>query len=164
MGLYFARLPLDYRCWIKGDDWAAIDEDAVRKIDAAIAFGRKWGVHVQLCFHRAPGFCINPPAEPKDLFSDEEALRVCSRHWSFFARRYRGIPNEELTFDLFNEPSYSESRTRTNIVRVVRHLVEAIRREDPIRMIMADGYFCGRDPITCLRIMSFLSVANGIMV
>lgn len=147
-GFNFARLPLDYRCWIKGDDWAAIDESAVRKIDAAIAFGRKWGVHVQLCFHRAPGFCINPPTEPRDLFSDAEALRVCARHWSFFARRYRGIPNEELTFDLFNEPSYSESRARTNIVRVVRHLVEAIRGEDPSRMIMADGYFCGRDPIT----------------
>lgn len=147
-GFNFARLPLDYRCWIKGGDWNAIDETEVAKLDEAIRFGQKYGVHVQICFHRAPGFCINPPAEPKDLFSDAEAFAVCARHWAYFARRYRAIPNRDLSFDLFNEPSWSESKARTNIVRVVRGLVEAIRREDPERLIAADGFFCGLKPIT----------------
>ena len=147
-GFNFARLPLDYRCWIRGDDWNAIDEGEVEKIDDAIRLGRKYGIHVQLCLHRAPGFCINPPKEPRDLFHDSEAFAVCAAHWRMFARRYRGIPNRELSFDLFNEPNWWESKARTNIVRVVRGLYDTIRAEDPERMIVADGYFCGRDPIT----------------
>ena len=147
-GFNFARLPLDYRCWIKDGDWNAIDEKSVRKIDEAIGFGRKYGIHVQICFHRAPGFCINSPEEPKDLFRDAEALDVCAKHWAYFARRYRGIPNDELSFDLFNEPSYPESAARTNIVRVVRRLIDAIHDEDPERFIVADGYWCGRTPVS----------------
>lgn len=146
-GFNFARLPLDYRFWIKDGDWSAIDESKVKSIDEAIDFGAKWNVHVQLCFHRAPGYCVNKPEEPKNLFRDEEAYRVCARHWAFFARRYKGIPNSRLSFDLFNEPCDVESELKTNLVRVVRGLVAAIRAEDPDRLIVADGKFCGREPI-----------------
>ena len=147
-GFNFARLPLDYRCWIKGNDWNEIDELELEKLDDAIRLGRKYGIHVQLCLHRAPGFCINPPKEPKNLFHDAEAFDVCARHWRCLARRYRDIPNCDLSFDLFNEPDWWESKARTNIVRVVQGLAQAIRDEDPDRLIVADGYFCGRDPIT----------------
>ena len=54
-GFNFARLPMDYRFWIVDDDWNKIDESAVAHIDRAIALGRKWGVHVQVCMHRCPG-------------------------------------------------------------------------------------------------------------
>ena len=40
----------------------------------AVEFGRKYGVHVNLNFHRAPGYCVNPPKEPFDLWTDEKAL------------------------------------------------------------------------------------------
>jgi len=113
----------------------------VKKLDEAIAYGRKWGVHVQLCLHRAPGYCINPPKEPKDLFTDADALAACARHWSYFARRYRGIPNDELTFNLFNEPP---GRNPERYERVARALVCAIRQEDPDRFIIADGLEAGR--------------------
>ena len=146
-GFNFARLPLDYRCWIKGDDWNAIAETELEKLDEAIRLGQKYGIHVQLCFHRAPGFCINPPAEPKDLFHDAEAFDVCAKHWRTLARRYRAVPNKDLSFDLFNEPSWRESKARTNIVRVVKGLYAAIKAEDPERMVVADGYYCGKDPI-----------------
>ena len=140
-GFNFARLPLDYRYWIKDGDWHVIDEEEVKKLDEAIAYGRKWGVHVQLCLHRAPGYCINPPREPKDLFTDADALAACARHWSYFARRYRGIPNDELTFNLFNEPP---GRNPERYERVARALVCAIRQEDPDRFIIADGLEAGR--------------------
>ena len=146
-GFNFARLPLDYRCWIRGNDWNAIDEAELGKLDAAIAHGRKYGIHVQLCLHRAPGYCVNPPAEPKSLFHDDEAFAVCAKHWRCLAKRYRGVPNDVLTFDLFNEPDAHESRVRTNMVRVVKGLVAAIRAEDPNRVIVADGYYYGRKPI-----------------
>ncbi len=156
-GFNFARLPLDYRYWIKGGDWNVIDEEEVKKLDAAIAYGRKWGVHVQLCLHRAPGYCINPPKEPKDLFTDPSALAACAKHWSYFARRYRGIPNDELTFNLFNEPPGWISE---RYERVARALVCAIRQEDPDRFIIADGLEAGR--IALLPLARLPGVGQGI--
>ncbi|MFA0781283.1 MAG: hypothetical protein RJAPGHWK_002809, partial [Candidatus Fervidibacter sp.] len=61
LGFNFVRLPLDYRFWADPTDWAKICEDALKPIDDAIKFGEKWGIHVQLNFHRAPGYCVNPP-------------------------------------------------------------------------------------------------------
>jgi hypothetical protein len=46
-GFNFARLPMDYHYWIKNGDWDEIDEEAVKRIDEAIGFARKWRIHVQ---------------------------------------------------------------------------------------------------------------------
>ena len=45
------------------------------KLQEAIAFGEKHHLHVCVNLHRAPGFCINPPEEPSNLWADEEPLR-----------------------------------------------------------------------------------------
>lgn len=143
-GFNFARLPLDYHYWIKNGDWNEIDEAAVRRIDEAIGYARKWGVHVQLCFHRAPGFCVNPPKEPVDLFEDAGAQRAFAKHWRFFARRYRGIPNDALSFNLFNEPDMVAAE---KVERIMAMLTRMIREEDPERFIVADGRRWGREPL-----------------
>ena len=75
-GFDFVRLPLSYRCWADVDDWLNLDEDVLKEIDEAVEFGRKYGIHVNINFHRAPGYCVNPPKEPLDLWGDEEALDV----------------------------------------------------------------------------------------
>ena len=145
-GFNFARLPLDYRHWTHGKDWNEIVPDALKPIDEAIAFGRKHGVHVQLCFHRAPGYCINrPELEPASLFKDPEAAEVCARHWAFFARRYRDIPNEALSFNLMNEPN---GVAADKYAQVACTLIAAIRREDPQRFICSDGINGGNVPVS----------------
>ena len=150
-GFNFARLPLDYRCWIKGNDWDAIDEDELRKLDAAVRLGQKHGIHVQLCLHRAPGYCINPPEEPKDLFRDRDAQRVFLKHWTTLAKRFRGISNDDLSFDLFNEPPWEISSWQPELHdRVCRMAIEAIRKVDPERFIVVDGYFAGQRPVPAL--------------
>ena len=143
-GLDFVRFPMDYRCWTEPDDWKVFREDVLKEIDEAVDFGRRYGVHVNLNLHRAPGYCVNPPKEPLDLWKDDEALDVCARHWAHFACRYKSIPNKELSFDLLNEPAVIPEET---YVRVVKRLVEAIREEDPDRLIVADGLRWGRDPV-----------------
>lgn len=143
-GFDFARLPLSYRCWVETDDWMKLKENVLKEIDQAVEFGQKYKVHVNINFHRAPGYCVNPPKEHLDLWTDDEALRVCSFHWAHFAKRYKGIPNEEVSFDLLNEPARIPEET---YVRVVKALVEAIRSEDPKRLIIADGLSWGRDPV-----------------
>ena len=68
-GFNFARLPMDYRFWIKNKNWDEIDEDRIKLIDQAVAWGEKYHIHVQLCFHRAPGYTVAKPPEQKDLFT-----------------------------------------------------------------------------------------------
>ena len=73
-GFNFARLPMSYWTWGDVDDWSKIDENTLKHIDQAIGYGQQYGVHVNINFHRAPGYCINRgELEPYQLFEDEEA-------------------------------------------------------------------------------------------
>jgi len=140
----FVRLPLSYHCWSDPDDWLTLREPELKDVDQAVEFGRQHGVHVNLNLHRAPGYCVNPPKEPLDLWKDDKALEACTFHWAHFAKRYKGIPNERLSFDLLNEPGDIPPDT---YVRVVKRLVEGIRAEDPQRLVIADGLKWGHDPV-----------------
>src|SRR5260370_41910104 len=73
-GFDFVRLPLSYRCWTPGKDWKEISEPVLNEIDEAGEFGKQHGIHVCLNFHRAPGYCVNPPAEPFALWAATDAL------------------------------------------------------------------------------------------
>jgi endoglucanase len=157
-GFDFVRLPLSYRCWSSPERWRDLDEDVLKEIDDSVEFGRRHGVHVNVNFHRAPGYCVNPPAEPFDLWSDEEALEACAYHWAHFARRYKGIPNEHVSFDLLNEPARIPEET---YVRVVQALVHAIRAEDAERLIIADGLSWGRDPVHGLATLGVAQSTRG---
>ena len=149
-GFNFARLPVDYRFFSKGKDhWYEIDESKLPRLDEAVAFGRKHRIHVQICFHRIPGYTVAAyQLEKHNLFRDPEALDAACRYWACLAKRYRGVPNDELSFNLFNEPSlsvaaqcgYSGAKRYAEIIRI---LVKAIRDEDPDRFVMADGLNSG---------------------
>ncbi|WP_214226125.1 cellulase family glycosylhydrolase [Pedobacter sp. B4-66] len=143
-GFNFARLPMSYHCWSKPDDWLQIDEKVLKEIDQAIAFGIKHKIHVNLNLHRIPGYCVNPPAEPLNLWKDDKALDAAAFHWQTFANRYKGINNSKLSFDLINEPSNVEE---ADYVRVITRIVSAIRQEDPDRLIIIDGLQYGTKPV-----------------
>lgn len=147
-GFNFVRLPLTYEYWVDPQDWTQVVDDALAPIDDAVAWGRKYGLHVCLNFHRAPGYCINPPAEAKSLWTDEQAQRACAAHWRAFARRYRDVPSSELSFNLLNEPPYGLAEaTYANVITL---LVDAIREEDPDRLIVVDGLDAGRRPLVAI--------------
>ena len=147
LGFNFVRIPMDYRCWIVDGDWEKFDEEILKDIDEAIEFGKKYDIHVCLNLHRAPGFTVAKPAEPRDLWTDPEAQRVCKLHWQMFARRYKDVDPKYLSFNLFNEPvGVSEE----NYVKVVKMLVEAIHAENPNRVIIADGLYWGYIPVKSL--------------
>ncbi len=157
-GFNFVRLPMDYRFWIKDGQWTQIDESAFADIDQAIAFGRKYNIHVCLNFHRAPGYTVAQPAESADLWTDPEAQRVCAMHWAYFARRYKDVPNTHLSFNLLNEPADIDGET---YYRVVNQLVRAIRCEDPDRLIIADGLNWGRQPCKELLPLRLAQATRG---
>ncbi len=134
----------------------------MQEIDQAIAWGRARKIHVNLCLHRAPGYCVNPPKESLNLWADdeggEEARRQFAAQWAMFAARYKGIPSDQLSFDLVNEPADVSAAAYT---RAVTSAVTAIRASDPTRLIVADGLRYGNDPVPELAPLKIAQSTRG---
>ena len=158
LGFNFTRLPLDYRCWVNQGDWRKLREDRLVWVDDAVAFGKKYGVHVQINFHRAPGFTVASPAEAKSVWKDEEAREVCALHWGTFAKRYAGISNREVSFNLFNEPAGVEAGPYKE---TVARMISAIREVDKDRLIVCDGRDYGTKPPTELVGLGVATATRG---
>jgi endoglucanase len=158
LGFNFVRLPMDYRCWIDGADWMKFREETFKEIDEAVGFGEKHGVHVCLNFHRAPGYTVASPKEEKEIWTDDETLRVCVAHWERFAERYKGIPNARLSFNLFNEPSIVPADAYR---RVVEAVLGGIRKHDAERLVICDGRLWGRVPPTELLGLGVAAATRG---
>jgi endoglucanase len=156
-GFDFTRLPMSYLCWT-GSDWLQFKEAELKHVDEAVEFGRKHRVHVNINFHRAPGYCVNPPKEQLDLWTDEKALDACAQHWAHFARRYKGLSNSAVSFDLLNEPPDIKAES---YIKVVTRLVQAIRAEDPKRLVIADGLRWGTSPVTGLASLGIAQSTRG---
>lgn len=159
-GFNFVRLPTDYRIWTNAP--GQYDEKQLKDIDQAIKWGRQRKIHVNLCLHRAPGYCINPPGETLNLFAPdqqgEEARSQFGAQWGMFAARYQGIPNTDLSFDLVNEP---DGITAAEYLPAVQVAVEAIRAADPTRLIIADGLQCGNQPVPELAPLGIAQSTRG---
>jgi len=143
LGFNFVRIPVDYRFWIKDGDWNRIDESAVEPLDDAVRLGRKYNVHVMINLHRAPGYTVAKPPEKLNVFKDEEALRVCVKHWGMLAQRYKDVPSSTLSFNLFNEPV----ATPDEYEKVVDALVKEIRKYNPDRLVVCDGLAYGKEVV-----------------
>lgn len=157
-GFNFVRLPMSYRCWSEPEHWREMKESQLKDVDGAIEFGRRYGVHVNLNLHRAPGYCVNPPKEPMDLWTEDRALEACAYQWGRLARRYRGIPNDRVSFDLLNEPPDIPADVYR---KVVAGLVKSIRAEDPDRLIIADGLRWGTVPVPSLADLHIAQSTRG---
>lgn len=143
-GFNFVRLPLSYWCWSKKDNWYHVDENILKEIDKAVEYGKKYKIHVNLNFHRVPGYCINPPHEKVNLFDNTDALNACTFHWKLFAERYKSHSSKHLSFNLINEaPSIADEKYD----KVVRHLINTIRKISPKRKIIVDGLDVGARPL-----------------
>jgi endoglucanase len=113
-GFNWVRLPMDYRFWT-APDLFTINERQVEPIDRAIRLGEKYGIHVNVCLHRAPGLCILDTMDVKltgiqvtkektDVFTDPRTFDAFVHQWTYFADRYKGVPSQRLSFNLVNEP------------------------------------------------------------
>ncbi len=160
LGFDFVRIPMDYWFWIESD-WRAtgkpkpqdvlkIKESALAGVDRIVELGKKHGLHVNLNFHRAPGYCINDSElEPFVLWRDKDAEDAFVFHWDLFAKRYRDIEPDALSFNLVNEapvprPGYM---TREDYRRVMTRATEKIRESSPDRLIFIDGLSVGNEVV-----------------
>ena len=149
-GFNFARLPLSYRRWLKDpDDWTSIDPSKFAFLDRAVELGRRYGVHIMINLHRAPGYTVaGGKPEPASLWTSAEAERVFLMHWRFIAERYRDIPAERLSFNPVNEPP--TALEEAVYARVMTNVVAAIRSISPDRFVVVDTMGGDRHPCRSL--------------
>jgi endoglucanase len=174
---------MDYRFWTDSQDFFKIREEKVVPIDRAIRLGDQYGIHVNVCLHRAPGYCIldtldeavtgiHVTTEKSSVFSDPKTLDAFVYQWTYFAERYQAISSEKLSFNLVNEPlvlpraaeieAHKKAGKTTpedafhseymrqhahDYTRVARAAIEGIRKHDPQRLVITDGYVGGTAPI-----------------
>lgn len=155
-GFDFVRIPMDYWLWIDSDwpqtrtlqvdDVYKIKERVLEQVDRTVELGGQYGLHVSLNFHRAPGYCINDAErEPFVLWTDSRAEDAFVYHWDLFARRYRGVPREKLSFNLLNEAPTPRAgyMSREDYRRVMTRATDAIRSHSPDRLVIIDGLNVG---------------------
>ena len=164
-GFNFARLPCSYWIWSNRTSWMTIIESKLQTLDQAIDLGRQYGIHINLCLHRVPGYCVNGcEHEPYQLFdsprdSMERALEAASHHWRYLAARYKYVPSSQLSFDLINEPPFMVDQSR--YVEIADALIAAIREVNPQRLIFADGADIGQTPVMGLVDQSIVHSTRG---
>jgi len=142
-GFNFARLPMSYLYFLGGrgrSDWS---EKQLAMIDPAVEYADKYGVHLSLNLHRAPGFCVTSypfdHPEPDNLFKDEAPLKAFISFWEIMADRYKGVSSEILSFNLVNEPLHRDYVTMPDVQRVYAQTIKAIRAVDADRLVLLEG-------------------------
>ena len=141
-GFNFARIPSNYWFWTRDFDYTHPNEDVFGYFDRYLAACTQRNIQMSLNLHRAPGYCINNnELERHNLWTDPIAHDAFVFLWETFARRYRGIPSDALSFDLLNEPPSvgQYGMTRDNHAALMRRTAAAIRAIDPAREIVIDG-------------------------
>ena len=165
-GFNFVRLPMAYPRYlsfdrskqITKDDFYKIDLEVVDEIDHLVNMAHKYGLHVSLNLHRAPGYCINAGFyEPYNLWKDKEAQDAFNFHWGMWAERFKHVSREKISFDLLNEPAFREdmndqfSKSSALPGELYREIANGaasvIRAANPNHLIIADGNNVGNEVI-----------------
>jgi aryl-phospho-beta-D-glucosidase BglC (GH1 family) len=162
-GFDFIRIPLKYPGYLKFDrskditpeEVRQIDPERTDKIEELVYLAHKYHMHVSINLHRAPGYCVNAGFhEPYNLWKDQQALDDFCFHWDFWARRFKNVSREKISFDLLNEPSLRDDMNDQHGSKdpvpgdLYRKLViaglETIRKVNPDHLVIADGNHKGK--------------------
>jgi endoglucanase len=157
-GFDFVRIPMAYPYYVDFDrsrnitpeEVYNISEEMVERIERLVEMAHKYNLHVSLNLHRAPGYCINAGFhEPYNLWLDEEAQQAFNYHWEYWAKRYRNISPDKISFDLVNEPAmrddpndqHSPARAIPGEIyrKVAKGAADAIRSANPNHLVIAGG-------------------------
>lgn len=144
LGFNFVRLMVDYRYLSSDYDWTRPDPQKFGFLDKAVDMGRERGIHINLCLSIPPGVDYKVTRSKDVLFTDPKAQQALADYWRFLAGRYRGISNDEISFNLFNEPNSDPKGD--GYVRLIEKCLGAIATEDPKRFVVVDGLDYGRRP------------------
>jgi endoglucanase len=179
-GFDFVRIPIAYPWYLNIDrtrditpeETYKIDEKQVEKIQQLVALAHKYNMHVSLNLHRAPGYCVNAGFhEPFNLWRDQAAQDAFYYHWAMWAKRYKTTSSKLISFDLLNEPSNREDmndqHSKSGPVpgdiyrKVAKAAAEAIRKENPNHLVIADGNRTGSEVTPELKDLNIAQSCRG---
>ncbi len=179
-GFDFVRIPMAYPRYIEfdpsknitKDDFYKFNNKVLDEIDTLVYSANKHGLHVSLNLHRAPGYCINAGFyEPYNLWKDKEAQEAFYFHWGMWAKRYKDISKDKLSFDLLNEPAYRENLndqfSKSSAVpgdlyrKIAMESARVIREANPDRLIVADGNNVGNSVIPEITDLNIAQSCRG---
>jgi endoglucanase len=179
-GFDFVRIPMAYPWYLNIDrtrnitpeETYKIDEKQVEKIDKLVALAHKYNMHVSLNLHRAPGYCVNAGFhEPFNLWRDQAAQDAFYYHWAMWAKRYKNTSSKLISFDLLNEPAdredMNDQHSKSGPVpgdiyrKVAKGAVDAIRKENPGHLIIADGNRTGSEVTPELKDLNIAQSCRG---
>ncbi len=110
------------------EDLLQINETELVKLDQVIAWGIEYGIHIQLSM-------ANTPNQGHSLDLNEKEWEAIREYWAMLARRYAGISNQYLSFDLLNELTPTENNLK-KVADNMNIVVQAIREEDNDRILL----------------------------
>ncbi len=179
-GFDFVRIPIAYPSYLDFDrsrdilpeEVYQVDEAALEKVDELVFLINKYGMHASINLHRAPGYCINAGfREPYNLWLDEEAREAFYWHWDMWARRYKQLSREQISFDLLNEPAWVEAmndqHSSKTIVSgyayatLVEKAAKAIWAVNPDHLVVADGNDIGTKVIPEITHLPIVQSCRG---
>ena len=111
-GFDHVRLPVDYN--VIQDAEGRMMEEGLARIDAALRFCEKTGLHMVLDLRKTPGFSFDPQEQEMGFFRSAPDQQRFYTIWESLAARYAD-KSEMLMFDLLNEitePAYLEDWNR----------------------------------------------------
>jgi len=179
-GFNFVRIPMAYPSYldidrtqnIKPDDVYRISGKALERVDNLVYMAHKYNLHVSLNLHRAPGYCINAGFhEPFNLWKDKAAQEAFYWHWTMWAKRYKSLSREKISFDLLNEPAWIENMNDQHSSKtmvpgdiyaiIAEKAANAIWEVNPDHMVIADGNDVGTKIIPGLAHLPVVQSCRG---
>jgi hypothetical protein len=152
LGFNFIRIPMHYR-HIYTVATGTFDEAKLARLDNAVKYGEKYGVHVNICLHSAPGYSVSG-SDGLDIFTTGKTHFI--NIWKHLANRYKNKSNFIVSFNLVNEPTPDmtfEGMTQNlsaNYKSLLFDTITAIRGYTADRLIVIDTDF--RKPIILSQI------------
>ena len=179
-GFDFVRIPMAYPRYLKFDfqhpitaeETYLIDDAKVAEIVKLVELAHKYNLHVSINLHRAPGYCVNAGFdEPFNLWLDDTALDSFMFHWEMWAKVFKNVSSDKISFDLVNEPSMrldmnDQHGERTTIPgevyrKVAKATAERIRSVNPNHMVIADGNDVGSSVIPEITDLNIAQSCRG---
>lgn len=166
-GFDFVRIPMAYPVYLDFDrsrditpeEVFQVSEEKLERVDRLVLLAQKYHMHVSINLHRAPGYCINAGFhEPYNLWKDAEAQEAFLWHWNMWAKRYKGMSREIISFDLLNEPAMIDDMNNQHAAKLkvpgdtyallAEKAANAIWKENPDHLVIADGNEVGSKVIS----------------
>ena len=146
--IYFLEETGDPGQYFNGNsDMVNIQE--LEKVDDLIGWCIDKGIHVCLDVHSTPGGYMiggDEEASRELLFTEgSEEEQIFIDYWEFMAMRYADIPNNALSFNLYNEPP--RFATDEQYTALMKKALDVIRKATPDRLIFVDMLQYGREPV-----------------